>query len=150
MEEALERNLIQKPSLEDGPQDDGLPGWPYPFDDPEVRDRSVFYVDDVSIKPITPVPVRLETPVDEICVGESLRWQTSTAQKAGRLAVLLRQGNDVVDTTVVDDPGQEEQSVFATLQLAPGAYRLRAAAEGGAETQTAWRDVIVAPDPLAS
>ena len=94
------------------------------------------------------MPVRIETPVDEIYMGESLRWQTSTAEKAGRLAVSLLQGDELVLTTVIDDPGQEEQGVFATDGLTPGIYRLGAEAEGDAGLKTAWRDVIVAPDPF--
>lgn len=117
--------------------------------DPAVRDVSVFYLDEIEIRPITPVPVRIKTPVDEVYVGEPAHWQASTAEKADRLVVSLLRGDDVVDEAVTDDPDQEETGLFATEGLTPGVYRLRAEARGDAGPQTAWRDIIVAPGPFA-
>ena len=116
--------------------------------DPQVRDASVFYLDEVSIRPITPIPVMIHTPVDEWYVGEPVGWQALTSGAVSRLAVSLLQGDEVLDEVVTDDPEEAVEGVFATDKLTPGVYRLRAVAEGEAGRETAWRDIIIAPDPF--
>ena len=118
--------------------------------DPKLRDEAVFYMDDVSVRPLTPVPVKIESPLDELYVGEPARWQVSTFEPAQRLTVSLLQGAVVVQETVIQDAGTQREGVFPTQELAPGMYRLRAVAVAadGAE-QTAWRDIVLAPDPFA-
>jgi hypothetical protein len=120
-------------------------------DDPEVRDEAVFYIDDVSLRPITPVPLKIETPLDELYVGEPMSWQVSAAEPAQNLMVSLLRGADVLEQTVVREAGDRREGSFATEGLSPGVYRLRATAEtqDGGEPLAAWREVIVAPDPFA-
>ncbi len=120
-------------------------------DDPEIRDQGLFYIDEVSIRPIKPIPVMIDTPLEELYVGEPLRWSAATPTESERLTVALMRGDEPVEETVMDKPELETEGAFSTDDLAPGIYRLQAVARpvDDAETKAAWRDVIVAPDPFA-
>jgi len=120
-------------------------------DDPDVRDESVFYIDEVSLRPITPVPLKIESPLGELYVGEPMSWQVSTSEPAQRLTVSLLQGTEVLEQAVIRDAGDPREGSFETAGLSPGVYRLRVKAQtqDGREPLAAWREVIVAPDPFA-
>lgn len=119
-------------------------------DDPAVRDAGLFYIDDVSIRPIETVPITIASPLDEVYVGEPVPWQASTAEAVERLTVALLLGDELVQQTDVRDVTGPAAGVFSTDGLAPGVYRLQPTAHrAGGASSTAWREVIVAPDPFA-
>ena len=120
-------------------------------DDPEARDMSVFYLDAISVRPLTPVPVTIGSPLDEVYVGEPIRWRVSTAEPAEQLTVSLLKGGAVLGEHEVRETTEPQGGGFPTGKLAPGVYRLQATArrKETAEPHTAWREIIVAPDPFA-
>jgi hypothetical protein len=112
--------------------------------DPKIRDETVFYLDEISLRPFTPVPVTLTSPLDEVYTGEPLTWHVSVAEQQPVTVALLR-GAKVLQQDAVAGAPEPQDGHFPTEKLAPGVYRLRATAQG----KTAWRDVIVATDPFA-
>ena len=119
-------------------------------EDPQVRNESAFYIDEVSLRPLTPVPVKIESPLNEVYVGEPIQWQVSTFEPAQRVTVSLSRKSDVLRQWEREHVDRQCEGAFPTDSLTPGVYRLHASAETkeGAKPQVAWRDVVVAPDPF--
>ncbi len=114
-------------------------------DDPETARKSLFYIDDVSLQGIDEPPLAIATPLDEYYVGETIPWIVSAASANGQIKVTLSAGAEIIAEQSPKAAAGSLRGAFESHGLGCGIYTLRAGA--GASSQTAQRQIILAPDP---
>ena len=117
----------------------------------ELARKSYFYMDDVSLEVIQEPPLVISTQLDEYYVGETIPWTANAATTNGTLAVTLLSGERLIAEQTLPVTIDLLRGTFDTRGLKPGIYTLQAKISGPSPltSQSARRQVIVAPDPWA-
>jgi hypothetical protein len=118
-------------------------------DEPGLAEKSVFFLDDVSLQAIEEPPLVVATPLDEYYRGETIRWTVATAASAGQVRVqLLSLGRLIAGQTGPVATGPLH-GTFETGRLRAGIYTVRATlGPPGQASTTAERQIILAPYPF--
>ena len=121
-----------------------------PETDPELLQKSFFYLDDVSLQASPEPPVAVATPLDGYYAGELIPWTVRAAATNGAIKITLLTGERTVAEQACQAGTGPLRGVFETRGLRPGIYTLQAgiSATPPQAPQTIRRQVIVAPDPF--
>ena len=116
----------------------------------ELAKKCFFYIDDVSLEVIEEPPLAISTPLDEYYVGEPIPWTASTTSASGPIKIALLAGERIVAEQTGQAGSGPMCGEFVGHGLQPGVYTLQATSSAPQQaSQTARRQVIVAPDPFA-
>jgi hypothetical protein len=119
-------------------------------DDPELANKSVFYIDDVSLQAIEEPPLAISTALDEYYIGEEVHWKLSALPSIPQVRIQFLEQDRVISQQSARPEAGLLQGHFETLPLKPGIYTLRAESDTpGQPREIAEQQFIVALDPFA-
>jgi hypothetical protein len=122
-----------------------------PEADPELLRKSSFYLDGVFLQAIEEPPLRLETPLNEYYVGETVPWTVGAATTHGAISLaFLRDGRPIEDRTIPAGSAPLGGG-FETRGLKPGIHALQAehGLGNGQTPRRVQRQITLALDPFA-
>jgi len=119
-----------------------------PEADPELLQKSFFFLDDVFLQAVEEPLLTLTTPLDEYYVGETIPWTCTTASVTNNIKLKLMSGERVVAR---QETANRSNGTFETKRLKPGIYALHATLTlpNGQPPYTTQSQIILTPDPFA-